>query len=62
MAAKAGQLMLQFGDPQRLRLHQRDQAFGGLAQFGQVAGQCPGLAQHDPSIAQWLDAGNPAKS
>jgi hypothetical protein len=47
MPAKAGQLMLELGDPQRLGLHQRDQALGGLAQFGRIFGQRLGFVEHD---------------
>src|SRR3954466_3826817 len=60
MAAKAGQLMLELGDPQRLGLDQRDQALGGLTQLGRILGQRLGLAQHGRSISQQLDRGNPA--
>ena len=47
MAAKTGQLVLELGDPQRLGLHQRDQALGGPTQFGRVVGQRLGLVEHD---------------
>jgi hypothetical protein len=47
MAAETGELVLELGDPQRLRLHQRDQALGGLTQFGRVFGQRLGLVEHD---------------
>ena len=47
MAAKAGELMLELGDPQRLGLHQRDQTLGGHAQFGRIFGQRLGLVEHD---------------
>jgi hypothetical protein len=47
MTAKASQLMLELGDPQRLGLHQRDQALGGLTQFGRIFGQRLGLIEHD---------------
>jgi hypothetical protein len=47
MATEAGELVLELGDPQGLGLHQRDQAFGDLAQFGRVFGQRLGLVEHD---------------
>ena len=39
MAAKAGELMLELGNPQRLGLHQRDQTLGGRPQLGRIFGQ-----------------------
>src|SRR5215217_3462815 len=60
MAAKAGELMLELGDPQRLGLDQRDQALGRLTQLGRILGQRLGFAQHGRSIPQQLGAGNPA--
>ena len=46
MAAQTGQLVLELGDPQCLRLHQRDQALGGRPQFGRVFGQRLGVSLH----------------
>jgi hypothetical protein len=46
MAVKTGQLVLELGDPQRLGLHQRDQALGGLAQLDRIFGQRLALVEH----------------
>jgi hypothetical protein len=59
MATEAGELVLELGDPQRLGLHQRDQALGGHPQFGRVFGQRLGPARHGWIIAQRCDPENP---
>ena len=47
MAAQTRELVLELGDPQRLRLDERDQTLGGCPQLGRIFGQRLALIEHD---------------
>ena len=62
MAAKAGELMRELGDPQRLGLHPaRSRAAEARRSLG-ILGQRLGLVQHGRSLPQQLARGNPVSA